>query len=386
MVSAMSTDLPPPTPAPEGDGAEIETPVPGAPGKMTKQQKRRQIIQSGIGLIATGIVLYFVLKWFGSQGASIEQVITDIKGMTTLAIIALLLATLFNLMVYPLPYQASTLGLKYPPAFVVRQTSFTISNTIPFGGAIGLGVQYGMFGTYEVAPTAIVATLAISSVWTELMTLGLPVLGLLGLIVTGEATQQLVIWGLIGLVGVILIVGILVIVLRSLKGAEWVGDKLNAISGWFFRLIKKRPPNVKKSLLKFRHDTVDVLKARWWRITWTNLLVQLGMFSIMYFAMIGLTNSTNTHMPTLIQCFAAFAISRIGTLVPVPGGLGPTDAIMVQLLENPGGATSTVAIAADLVWRILYFAVPIGVGVLTFLWWQFVAAPRHRKKLAGVAS
>jgi uncharacterized protein (TIRG00374 family) len=353
---------------------------------MTKKQKRRQIIQSVGGLVATAIVLYFVLKWFHNQGASINQVVTDVKGMTTLAIIALSLATLFNLLVYPLPYQASTFGLKYSSAFVVRQTSFTISNTIPFGGAIGLGVQYGMFGTYEVAPTAIVATLAISSVWTQIMTLGLPVLGLMALIVTGEATQQFVIWGLIGLVGLVLLLGILYVILRSVPGAEWIGDKLNAIAGWFFRLIKKQPPDVKKGVLKFRHDTIDVLKARWWRITWTNLLVQLGMFSILYAAMYGLTTSTHTHMPTLLQCFAAFGIARIGTLIPVPGGLGPVDAIMVQLLQNPGGADPTVAIAATVVWRVMYFAIPVAVGVLTFLWWQFVAEPRHLKKLAAASS
>ncbi len=381
----MSTDLPSPAPAPDNDGAAVVGPVPGAPAKMTKKQKRRQIIQSGLGLIATGIVLYFVLKWFGSQGASISKVVSDVKGMTTLAVAGLVVAAIFNLMVYPMPYQASTFGLKYSSAFVVRQTSFTISNTIPFGGAIGLGVQYGMFGTYEVAPTAIVATLAISSVWTQIMTLGLPVLGLVALIVTGEATQQFVIWGLIGLVGLALLIGILFIILRSVSGAEWVGDKLNGLAGWFFRLIKKTPPDVKKSVLKFRHDTIDVLKARWWRITWTNLLVQLGMFSILYAAMYGLTQSTHTHMPTLLQCFAAFAIARIGTLIPVPGGLGPVDAIMVQLLQNPGGATSTVAIAATVVWRVMYFAVPVAVGVVTFLWWQFVAQPRHLKKVQAAA-
>jgi uncharacterized membrane protein YbhN (UPF0104 family) len=59
------------------------------------------------------------------------------------------------------------------------------------------------------------------------------------------------------------------------------------------------------------------------------------------------------------------------------------DAIMVQLLQNPGGATSSVAIAATVVWRILYFAVPVGVGVLTFVYWQFVASPRRRKRLAA---
>ena len=36
--------------------------------------------------------------------------------------------------------------LRYGTAFMIRQTSFTISNAVPAGGAIGLGVQYGMLG------------------------------------------------------------------------------------------------------------------------------------------------------------------------------------------------------------------------------------------------
>jgi len=377
----MTSEPPESTPsAASNAGADVAA-MTGAPAPMTKKQKRNQIIRSGIGLLATAVIVYFVWKWFQSQGASISQVWADIKGMPAWAVIGLGIATVFNLLVYPTPYQASTIGLKYPSAFTVRQTSFTISNTIPFGGAVGLGVQYGMFGTYAIGPTAIVATLAISSVWTELMTLGLPVLGLIGLAFTGQATSQEVTWAALGAAGVVVIVVLLVIILRSVKGAEWVGRVGQKSLGWFFRLIHKPEPDVTASVLKFRHDTVDVLKARWLIITGTNFLVQLGMFSILYFAVAGLSASTNGHMPSLVECFAAFAISRIGTLVPVPGGLGPTDAILVQLLTS-FGVTSTVAVAADLVWRILYFAVQVLVGVLTFIWWQFVASKRHHPAAA----
>lgn len=379
----MSTDEPGTTPAAEGNpaAAAATEPAPGAPKPMTKKQKRNQIIRSLIGLVATGIVLYFVFKWFQSQGASIQQVATDIKGMPTWAIGGLILAAIFNVLVYPTPYPAMTFGLKYRPAFVIKSTSFTISNTIPFGGAVGLGVQYGMFATYDVAPTAIATTLTISSVWTQLMTLGLPVFGLLGLVAIGEASSQEVKLGLLGLLGVIVMIGALVIILRSVKGAEWVGRVGQASIGWFFKLLHKTPPDVVAAVLKFRVGTVDVLKQRWWRITWTNLLAQSGMFLILWFAVAGLTASTNGKMPSVVEVFAAFAISKLGTLIPIPGGLGPTDALLVQMLQS-FGCTSSVAVAADLVWRIMYFAVQVSVGVVTFVYWE-IASNRKRRKAVG---
>jgi hypothetical protein len=57
-----------------------------------------------------------------------------------------------NLWVYVFPLMAAIPGLKYKPAFVVRQTSFTISNAVPAGGAVGLGVQYAMLASYKVSP------------------------------------------------------------------------------------------------------------------------------------------------------------------------------------------------------------------------------------------
>jgi uncharacterized protein (TIRG00374 family) len=228
-----------------------------------------------------------------------------------------------------------------------------------------------------------VSTLTISSVWTQLMTLGLPVAGVIALTVTGESTTSQEKWlGIVGLIGLILVIGALVLILRSVRGAEWVGRVLQKSVGWVFPLLKKPKPDVVASVMKFRIDTVDVLKARWWRITWTNMLGQFGMFLIFYFAVAGLTASTNGHMPTVVQVFAAFSISRLGNLIPIPGGLGPTDALMVAILQG-FGVTSSVAVASTVVWRIMYFAVQVSVGVVTFLWWQFVASPRHRKALSA---
>ncbi len=67
-------------------------------------------------------------------------------------------------LVYVLPYQAAMPGLRYGQAFVVRQTSFMISNVIPAGGAFGLGVQYAMLSGYGFGPRSTTTAIAATSV------------------------------------------------------------------------------------------------------------------------------------------------------------------------------------------------------------------------------
>ena len=68
--------------------------------------------------------------------------------MPTAYVVAPVVATVVNVAVYVWPLQAALPGLGYGPGFVVRQTSFAISNAVPAGGAVGLGVQYGMLDSY----------------------------------------------------------------------------------------------------------------------------------------------------------------------------------------------------------------------------------------------
>jgi hypothetical protein len=57
-------------------------------------------------------------------------------------------------------------GLGYGTGFVVGQTAFAISNAVPAGGAVGLGVQYGMLGSYGFGAAAATSAIAMrSSSW-----------------------------------------------------------------------------------------------------------------------------------------------------------------------------------------------------------------------------
>jgi uncharacterized protein (TIRG00374 family) len=67
---------------------------------------------------------------------------------------------------------------------------------------------------------------------------------------------------------------------------------------------------------------------------------------------------------SLVQCFAAYAIALLLTMFPLtPGGLGTVDAALVALLVG-FGVDSSAALAADLIWRLVWFLPQLLVGLV----------------------
>jgi uncharacterized membrane protein YbhN (UPF0104 family) len=101
-----------------------------------------------VSTVVTVAVLVVVFAGIFPKVADYSQAWSSIQRMPSAYVVALVVATVVNLAVYVWPLQAALPGLRYGPGFVVRQTSFAISNAVPAGGAIGLGLQYGMLNSY----------------------------------------------------------------------------------------------------------------------------------------------------------------------------------------------------------------------------------------------
>jgi uncharacterized membrane protein YbhN (UPF0104 family) len=61
------------------------------------------------------------------------------------------------------------------------------------------------------------------------------------------------------------------------------------------------------------------------------------------------------------------------------------DAALVALLTGYG-ATSSQALAADLVWRAATYLPQVLLGALTFLWWRVTSARRRQRVTKGSQS
>jgi uncharacterized membrane protein YbhN (UPF0104 family) len=155
------------------------------PNQAAATSPRRSVWRIVISTSVTVAVLVVVFVGIFPKVADYSEAWSAIQQMPTTYVVALVAATGVNLVVYVWPLQAALPGLGYGPGFVVRQTSFAISNAVPAGGAVGLGVLYGMLDSYGFGAGATASAIAIVSVFNVFATLVMPVLGVVALLASG---------------------------------------------------------------------------------------------------------------------------------------------------------------------------------------------------------
>ncbi len=344
-----------------------------------KTSRRTQVISGLVTLVTLVVIFAFLFPKFGDYA----QAWAYVQKMPAWSLVLLAFAVVLNILVYVWPFVAALPGIRFGPAFVVRQTSFMISNTIPAGGAFGLAVQYGMLGSYGIKAGPTTSAIAINSLWNILATLALPMVGALALLVSGDLTTHAVVVGLLSLL-VIAVSGVLLwVVVRSENGARKVGELLDRIVSWGLHVVHRpRQLDVTTQVLDLRHHVEGVVRAHWLVLSISNLAMQLTSWFVLFVALRGIQSESGPPYVTWSESLAAFASARLASFIPVtPGGLGTVDAALTTLLVN-FGATNNQALAADLVWRAGTFIPQVVLGVLTFLWWR-VTSKRRRARLAA---
>jgi len=330
------------------------------------KDKKKQIIGGIVTVVTLVIVFGIVFPQFADYGDAWDAV----QKMSAVAIVLLLVMTVVNIVAYVWPYQASLPGLKYGPGFVVRQTSFLISNVIPAGGAFGIAVQYAMLGSYGFGAAETTAAIGITSTWNTFVTLSLPVFGAFGLIALGQGQGTAYTLAGIGLIAIVAIVAVFAVIFKSEANARRLGDFADRLVRRIYGIFKKEPGfDVSDWIVNFRGSTVGVIKGRWLRITVTNYFQQLMQFLILWAAVYAIQGGSSAPV-TFIEAFVAYAFGRLASFIPVtPGGLGTVDAAITAIL-TAFGAVNSDALAAVMVWRALTYFPQVFIGIGTFVAWR----------------
>jgi uncharacterized protein (TIRG00374 family) len=127
------------------------------------------------------------------------------------------------------------------------------------------------------------------------------------------------------------------------------------------RRIHRDAPDVSRSLVQFRGQAYELVRTRWVPLTISNVAAQLMPLLVLLAALHGV--GAFPESVTLIEVFAAYAIALLLTSFPItPGGLGTVDAALVGLLVA-FGAQGPDAVAADLMWRLVWFLPQLLVGL-----------------------
>lgn len=321
----------------------------------------RVIILAVVEIAVLALIVFRVMPQVGSYSAAADALHT----MSVPALLLIVVAVVVYLVWYGLPFVAAAPGLGFLHAQQLNQAAFAIGNGVPGGGPFGLGVQYAMFASWGYPAVAAAAAIG---VWSLFVTLGLPVLGVLALVVSGKAAGSYVLGAVLGLAALIVLVVGFALIMRSEAAATRVGSWGDALVTRLPQRIRTKVPSLSEAVVGFRAGITDLVRRRWLAITGAQLGVAVAQFVVLYLSLRGLEGWDAAGTPVLVA-FAGFAVSQLGLLVPVtPGGLGTVDAAMVALLVALGTSPG-VATAAALVWRAASFIPQIVAGVVALALW-----------------
>ncbi len=353
---------------------DIEAAPEGAKGHST----RRRLISGAVSLVlVVGIFVYAIPKI-----ADYGEVWTTITSLTPLEIGTLVAAMIFNLFTYWFANMAALPGLKLGRSAVLTQTTTSVANTIPAGGAVALGLTYQILRSWEFSGSAIALYIGVTGIWNIFTKLALPVISIALLAFTGGgggAYMAAALVGVLVLVGAVMLLGL---VFWRESFARRVGDRLGRIVSWFRRLAHKDPiTDGADRASSFRADTVELVQRRWIAITLTTILSHLALYFVLLLSLrhVGVSE----REVSAIQIFAVFAFGRLLTALPItPGGLGVIELGYIGGLVAAGGDKPQV-VAAVLLFRVLTYGVQIPLGGLTYMIWRAKTGWRREEPPEG---
>jgi putative heme transporter len=156
----------------------------------------RQVAKAVLSLLLVAGITYFL--WTRIDFA---EVWAEIRAMTRLELAILVAIAAWNVLTYAFVWMTVTPGLSFGRAMTMTQSTTAVSNTVPGGSAIGIGMTYSMLGSWGHSRSRATTAVLVSGVWNSFIKLGLPVLALGAVALTGSASSGRVVAALAGLGG-----------------------------------------------------------------------------------------------------------------------------------------------------------------------------------------
>jgi uncharacterized protein (TIRG00374 family) len=344
---------------------------------VAKPRARRPLlrgIQIALSIAVVVAIFALIIPKIASYSA-VWKVITD---LTWLEMTSLVAATVFNLFTYWWQMQAAMPGLTFGQAAVNNQSSTTIANIIPGGGVVALGVTYTMFHSWGFTGSQIALLISTTGIWNTFLKLGLPVLAVVLLAITGQATSALLIPAAIGLAILIGSVVLFGMMLWKKEMARAIGDRIGRVWSWILRRFRKQPVTTwGEGAVRFRKQTIKLVAKRWPALTLMTVVSHLALWFVLLLTLrhVGVSEQE----VSTIQVLAVFAFARLLSAAPItPGGLGVVELALIGGLyasgrnhaDVPLDVFKTQVTAGALLFRTLTYGIQIPLGGFTYMIWE----------------
>lgn len=340
-------------------------------GSRPQTSRRWQLIGIVLGIAVVAATFAFILPRIADYGDAWAVV----EGLSWERVVALLLATLLNLATFAPPWMAALPHLGFRRAFVVTQASTASTYLAPGGAAVGVALSYAMLRGWGLAAGPVALAAALTGIWNQFALLGFPVIALALLTLQKEQNTALQTVAMIGLAVFVVAAAGFAVGLSTPRLARLVGNSSARLVNWGLRILRRAPVAwTGDSFVRFRNETIGLLRSRWHVLTLATLAGQLSVF-VVFLVSLRVLGVSASEVST-VEAFAAWSLVRLlGSLPITPGGLGVVEVGLTAALVGFGGANAEV-VAAVLLYRFLTIVPTLILGLLAGAIWRRLKAVR----------
>jgi uncharacterized membrane protein YbhN (UPF0104 family) len=313
-----------------------------------KRSQRKRIVLGVLGAaVAVGTFAYVL-----PQVASYEDVWAVVSDLSWGWIVALLAATALNIATFAPPWMVALPGLGFLNALVMTQASTAISIVFPGGAAVGMAGSYAMLRGWGFGGAAVGRAVTLTGIWNQFANLAFPILAVALLAVNDARHPLLTTVAFVGLGVLGIAIAGLALVFVSESLARDLGDFAADATTRVRAKLRRGPVTwTGESFVRFRRDSLDLLRRRWHVLTLATLAGHLTVFLLLVLSLRAL--DVPASQVTVVEAFAAWSLVRILGAIPLtPGGIGIVELGLTGALVTFGGASAGV-VAAVLVYRFL---------------------------------
>jgi uncharacterized membrane protein YbhN (UPF0104 family) len=323
-----------------------------------------------LGYLISVLIVVAIFWWAIPQFADYTDVWAAMRTLTPIEAWSLVAATVFNLVTYWWANQAAIPGIGIGKAAVLTQTTTTVANTLPAGGAIAVGLTYSILDSWGFSGTTVALYVGVTGIWNIFTKLALPLLSLVLLALSGHLTTTYLVAAILGVIVLGVGLGVFALVFRSEAFATRIGDRMGRVASWLRGLAHKPPVTTwGQGAARFRRDTIVLVEHRWLRLTVMTVLSQVALFLVLLLSLRHL--GVSEQDVSTAEAFAVYAFSRLLTVVPItPGGVGIIDLGYIGGLTAFSGGEKAAIVAAVLLFRALAYGIQIPIGGFTYIIWR----------------
>ncbi len=350
-------------------------------GHSRVNRKWLQIALSTVSLgLAVALVVYLPQIVHTLTGATVSWHEIGLRfgglGWQTIALMTLL--WLASLYAYTYVMTSALPGLTHPQALTLNAAGSAVSNLLPFGGAAGVALTFGMTRGWGFANRPIVVYTLVTGIWNSLFRFILPAVGIACLLIAGKATNPTVAKaGWAGAVSILALVAVVAAALYWDRAAALLGRALDRLVRLAPRRFRPAEHAASAAIERLRRDTAGIIHTRWAGLS----LGMVAFLSLQCLIMAACMVATDSY-PGPAETVAVFALSRVLTTALVtPSGAGIMEGGVATLLIGAFGQPAGGATAAAVLFGFWTYTIEIPWGGLALGGWALLR--RREARAAG---